>query len=232
MSAAARIVAIIPAVLLASILLWFGVIGFARALDALPVRGVLDDLGRGVDVEPSRIAAAVKALQSARVEDGVWHKRLGQFALRGALSRGADAQTMRNGLQTAHRELAMGLSLAPSDAHAWLWLMHAEFLLNGYSPMAIQALGVSWRQSLYFAPLARAQADFGLLFWPILEARERESVRAQMTLFATSDFHTAVRLGRRRGAPAMTLIREALASQPERLRSIEQLVKRAPQDSQ
>lgn len=226
-----RLTTILPALALALVLVWYGAVGFNRALQDLPAHGVLDDLGRGIAVADDRIEAAERSLAGAPREHPWALKQRAQFALRNALNGDTDPSDTDRQLRSARQWLIDGLSEAPSDAYAWLWLTQTEFLVHGHSSLARQSLAMSWQQSPHFSPLALGQVDYGLLLWPSLDTEARERVKTQLTLIATSDAQATADIARRRGAVAIDHFRQVLATHPWRLRVLErELTQSAPVD--
>lgn len=216
-----RLTTILPALALALVLVWYGADGFNVALQNLSAHGVLDDLGRGIDVADDRIEAAERSLAAAPREHATGLKQRAQFALRKALNGDTAPDDTDRQLRLARQLLIDGLTKAPSDAYAWLWLTQTEFLVHGHSSLARRSLAMSWQQSPHFSPLAQGQVDYGLLLWPSLDTAARERVRTQLTLIATTDAQATADIARRRGAVAIGHFRQVLATHPWRLRVLE-----------
>lgn len=194
------------------------------ALHAIPASAVLRQLDASDPaLAPTQLLAARHGLRLAAAweDDGATFVRLARVDLSLAAREyraGGNPLPLVDETITAARQ---GLALAPAQARGWLLLAEATLAKTGdpgaVAPLLIEAI----RASPHDVWMAPNRAELGLRAWPWLEPAAREMVAGQIRLTAWPRVDRAVAMARRTGDPGP--VREALASDPERLRQFDVL---------
>lgn len=173
------------AVLFCAFVIWMAAPVFWHSVIAQRSIETINAMKRGDDVSTERMMATLEAIGPVDVDNPPIGDRLinqGILSLAIALRLSpSDSQHIAY-LSQAKALAEARLRRAPADTHAWARLAMAEYLLNGPTELAIEALRTSFQTGPYEYYALMPRLELGANLWPLLDEEMRADTATQAAM--------------------------------------------------
>lgn len=169
-------------VVFCAIVIWLAVPVFWHSVIAQRSIETINALKRGEAVSTERLIETLEAIGPVDVDNPPIGDRLinqGILTLAIALRLPPTEQEHIDYLTQARALAEARLRRAPSDTHAWARLAMSEYLLNGPSALALEALRTSFQTGPYEYYALTSRLQLGANLWPFLDEEMKRDTATQ-----------------------------------------------------